>query len=238
MSSAHGQPIESLDQTARLNQIFTAQGFNAANIDKDGSNSFALTFLENTIVRNSAKERAKWMTEGLYIGNNRKKRTPLEPGSSNLTNQKKKKSRRKHIITSRQQRQFNVYSLPKESLKYELFLPLHTLWRQYMAKLLQQANPEDRLQFILKADFHGSMISVRRSKCPSLVGLEGIVVQETKNLFRIITKQNALKNTPKANTIFAMAIQDKVYLIIGNSIICNPSDRAAKKFKDKPTIEL
>ncbi|KAJ1979731.1 hypothetical protein H4R34_002711 [Dimargaris verticillata] len=116
MSGPYKQLAESSSQTARLNQIFTAKGFNAANIDKDGSDSFAMTFLDNTVVRKSAKERAKWASEGLYIGNNRQKRAPLESGSSNLTSHKKK-SRRKHLITSRQQRQFNVYSLPKEALQ-------------------------------------------------------------------------------------------------------------------------
>ena len=37
-------------------------------------------------------------------------------------------------------------------------------------------------------------MTVARSKCPSLVGFTGIVVQETKNTFNIITKDDQMKS--------------------------------------------
>ena len=46
----------------------------------------------------------------------------------------------------------------------------------------------------MKADLHGSIILVAKSKCPSLLGLTGIVLQETKNTFRLVTKNNKLKS--------------------------------------------
>ena len=35
---------------------------------------------------------------------------------------------------------------------------------------------------------------VSKSKCPGYVGLSGILLQETKNMFKIITKQNEIKS--------------------------------------------
>ena len=41
------------------------------------------------------------------------------------------------------------------------------------------------------------MISVVQSKNPGFVGTAGIVLQETENIFRIITRQHELKTVPK-----------------------------------------
>lgn len=37
-------------------------------------------------------------------------------------------------------------------------------------------------------------ITVSRSKCPSYIGVSGILLQETKNAFKIITKDDKLKS--------------------------------------------
>ena len=41
-------------------------------------------------------------------------------------------------------------------------------------------------------------MTVVRSTCPPFVGTRGIVLQETENVFRFITKQNLIKTIPKA----------------------------------------
>ena len=46
---------------------------------------------------------------------------------------------------------------------------------------------------ISKADLHGSVMTVNKSKCPSVIGISGIMIKETKFLFNIITKDNQLK---------------------------------------------
>lgn len=54
-----------------------------------------------------------------------------------------------------------------------------------------ETNTETRL---LRADYHGAYITVTRSKCPSLIGISGIVIQETRNVFKIITRNDRLKS--------------------------------------------
>lgn len=46
---------------------------------------------------------------------------------------------------------------------------------------------------VLKADYHGCYLTVSKSKCPSYVGTTGIVLMETKNIFKIITKDDKFK---------------------------------------------
>lgn len=48
-------------------------------------------------------------------------------------------------------------------------------------------------QLLATADMHGALVSVVRSRCVSRVGLEGIIVRDTRFTFEIITKNNAVK---------------------------------------------
>ncbi|KAF9025830.1 RNase P subunit p29-like protein [Hymenopellis radicata] len=112
-----------------------------------------------------------------------------------------------------------VWRLDERQAQFALFLPLHHLWMGYMSELLNLPNKPTRppLQSdmpssaamhpkLLKADFHGSVITVRQSKNPSLLGISGIVIHETENTFNIITKANTVKLIPKANSIFTFAV--------------------------------
>lgn len=46
---------------------------------------------------------------------------------------------------------------------------------------------------VSKADYHGSLMTVTKSKSPSMVGITGIMIKETKFTFNIITKDDKLK---------------------------------------------
>lgn len=129
-----------------------------------------------------------------------------------------------------------------EHQRYELFLPLHELWRQYVIDLCGGLTPKSNPQFVqqklLKADFHGAIITVVRSKCPSYVGTTGILVQEFKHVFKIITKEDKLKVIPKRNSVFEVEINGFVSHIYGSKFEQRASERSAKKFKVRGTIDL
>lgn len=55
-------------------------------------------------------------------------------------------------------------------------------------------SPAVYLPKLAKADYHGALLSVTKCKSPAFVGLSGIVLQESCNTFRIITKENAYKS--------------------------------------------
>ena len=47
---------------------------------------------------------------------------------------------------------------------------------------------------LTSADYHGAHMTIVRSRCVGMVGLNGIVVKDTKFTFQIITKKNELKS--------------------------------------------
>ncbi|KAG2199649.1 Rof/RNase P-like protein [Mucor mucedo] len=152
---------------------------------------------------------------------------------------KKLRNKKEGRLTAREKRRLKVYDIPKEAHQYHLFQPLGELWQGYMEKLLLQgtANFEQKL---IKADFHGAPFTVIQSTNPSYVGTSGLVVQETLSMFKIITKDNKLKQIPKNSSIFNVHVNQikKDFTVYGQQLVARPSERAAKKFKPKPSIDL
>jgi len=95
---------------------------------------------------------------------------------------------------------------------------------------------------LIKADLHGAQITVIRSRCPAYIGTTGLIVQETKHLFKLVTETNRLKVIPKKHSIFSFNVQSKVQEITveiyGSQFCYTPSFRSARKFKYKGSIEL
>ncbi|XP_076011633.1 ribonuclease P protein subunit p29 isoform X2 [Genypterus blacodes] len=155
---------------------------------------------------------------------------------------KKRNSKKAKGLNARQKREMKVFQIKPEQQRYDLFLPLHELWTQYVVDLCNglkpSSNPQVIQQKLLKADFHGAIITVVRSKCPSYVGTTGIIVQELKHIFKIITKEDKLKVMPKRNNVFAVEIGGFVSHIYGSKFEHRASERSAKKFKVKGTIDL
>ena len=95
----------------------------------------------------------------------------------------------------------HVPSGPQNGLRYADLEPLHALWREYMADAFaddlnrKRAPDEHRL---LKADWHGAILTVVRSKQPPLVGVSGILLQETQHLFKLIRPDDTVVVVPKA----------------------------------------
>jgi len=122
-----------------------------------------------------------------------------------------------------------IWRLREEEARWDAFVPLHRLWLGYMSELLGLVTMEAQAQAqgqgrtapamkaampmaagmhakLVKADFHGSIMTVRRSKNAALVGASGIVVQETENTFKVVTRKDKLKVLPKQGSVFAFAV--------------------------------
>uniref|UniRef100_M3Y9S4 Ribonuclease P protein subunit p29 n=1 Tax=Mustela putorius furo TaxID=9669 RepID=M3Y9S4_MUSPF len=80
--------------------------------------------------------------------------------------------------------------------------------------------------------------AVTKSKCPSYVGVTGILLQETKHVFKILPKEDRLKVIPKLNCVFAVQIDGFIFYIYGSKFQLRSSERSAKKFKAKLTRDL
>ena len=113
------------------------------------------------------------------------------------------------------------------------------LWRNYANELMKDAGVDIRKKKLLKADFHGSIFLVSQCIQPSMVGVTGIVLQETESAFLLITKANRLKAIPKDGTVFSVALSSSdVMTLYGSHFTGRSSERTSKKFKWKSTIEL
>lgn len=151
-----------------------------------------------------------------------------------------KKPKRKKV-SAREKRLCGLYNISSANQRYEMYLPLHKLWQDYMRSMLN-LHSNSNLKFaypkLLRADYHGCILTVSRSKCPSYIGASGILLQETKNTFKIITKENQLKMIPKSNSVFTFELESFVFTIHGNHFRYRSSERSTRKFKRKPTIDL
>jgi len=169
--------------------------------------------------------------------------------------QKKQKPVRKskQYLTAKERRSLGLYRLPKKGLKYSSFLPLNSLWNGYMKELLDfdtlekggwspNLNEETRqlqLQMrVCRADFHGAALKVVGADCSSHIGMQGIVVMETKNTIQIISKDNKLRILPKLGSSFSFKVNDYLFTVPGVSIDSKPGERATKKLKNKFPCEF
>ncbi|GAA5843981.1 hypothetical protein JCM11251_005931 [Rhodosporidiobolus azoricus] len=97
---------------------------------------------------------------------------------------------------------------------------------------------------LVKAEFVGCLLSVKRAKNPSLAGLKGIVLQETQGTFKIVTPRSDVKVLPKQGSIFnlvlplqpdsssgSQAFRDLSFDLYGDSFAYRSADRVGKKWK-------
>lgn len=203
---------------------------------KSKAEAFTRAFLENSLPPNHRQDLKAMMTHKAVILNYA--RTPKDQNQ----NQDRRSRKKAKGLNARQKRSMKVFHIRPEHQRYELFLPLHNLWRQYIIDLCNGLNPSCNPQFVqqklVKADFHGAIITVVRSKCPSYVGTTGILVQEFKHVFKIITKDDKLKVIPKRNSVFSVEVNGFVSHIYGNRFEQRAGERSAKKFKVRGTIDL
>ncbi|CAK7305600.1 Ribonuclease P protein subunit p29 [Vulpes lagopus] len=73
---------------------------------------------------------------------------------------------------------------------------------------------------------------------PGPLLLSSVLLQETKHVFKIITKEDCLKVIPKLNCVFTVEIDGFVSYIYGSKFQVRSSERSAKKFKAKGTVDL
>ncbi|VDD95729.1 unnamed protein product [Enterobius vermicularis] len=117
--------------------------------------------------------------------------------------------------------QYSLFLLHKTNLlvyyfyKYEQFEPLYRLWCDYYGSLLNLSGTvDDRL---LKADYHGCLFLVSDASNPSQIGLNGIVVKETRHTFQIITRKNKLLTIPKEGTSFQFVFAGKIFTLFADA---------------------
>ncbi|KAF9477710.1 hypothetical protein BDN70DRAFT_907112 [Pholiota conissans] len=195
----------------------------------------------------------------------RDSRAKKELEAKRATKKKERERKKLGIIGKKEAREKEIWKFDKAQAKFDLFLPLHGLWMGYMSELLclpprpsqtpsmeaatkSMPNSSGMHPKLLKADFHGSIMTVSKNKNPCIVGLSGIVIHETENAFKVVTRDNKLKLLPKANAVFKFSVplystlppthNVNTPLLIPSPEAAGPSTKPLETVLDIPHIEF
>ncbi|XP_072934613.1 ribonuclease P protein subunit p29 [Epargyreus clarus] len=153
---------------------------------------------------------------------------------------RKTKKNKTRALSRKEKKSLGFYGVPRDSMKYNDVLALNEIWSDYMHGLLEldKTTPEipskaweQFTHTVYKADFHGSMLNVVRSKCPSYVGKTGICIMDTRNVFKIISKNNIITTIPKKECVFEICVKNIKLAIFGKLLCARPADRSTKKVR-------
>ncbi|XP_014093382.1 ribonuclease P protein subunit p29 [Bactrocera oleae] len=170
--------------------------------------------------------------------------TMLEGGcaSRNIDGRRRHPVRRSTTIPRRQYRTLGLNTLPKTAMTYLEAMTIHRVWRCYVREALG-IRPGDFLptvyekghdpicQLLMKTDLHGAKMEVLASKCETLVGLIGVVVLETKNIFKMVGKDDRLRSIPKQDSVFCITIGNIEVVCYGKQLLTRSAERSVKKVK-------
>ncbi|KAM7355382.1 ribonuclease P/MRP subunit POP4 [Cochliomyia hominivorax] len=169
--------------------------------------------------------------------------TMLEGTKSKKQLSRKRITTKSTTLNRREYAKLGLHTLPTKQMKYEEALPLHRLWKGYMKEHLglrpgaQVPNVYDAgydafSKLLVKTDLHGAKMYVMQSKCPTLVGLSGIVVLDTKNVLKLLGKDDRIRTIPKSECIFGMKFGNMEFTIFGKHLCIRPAERSVKKIKN------
>ncbi|RWS02411.1 ribonuclease P protein subunit p29-like protein, partial [Dinothrombium tinctorium] len=143
---------------------------------------FCDSFLKQNVPEKELKPELKFLTYCL--------RDFKSPFIHDKASKKKSKIKAKSL-TAKQRKQ--LFQINKSSnLKYSTFEQINEVWNGYMQTVINDLNPKNDALKLVKCDYHGAYFVVYASRHPSLVGLKGFVVQETKHTFKIINRENKI----------------------------------------------
>lgn len=123
-----------------------------------------------------------------------------------------------------------VEMLRKAGLRYEECERLHGMWMQYILSTVMTDRPSLVVMAsrMYRADLHGAKLSVVMAGSPCLVGIEGIVLQDWHNVFRLITPGNKIKTIPKRGSLFQISLGSHTCHIVGSSFCIRPAQRSKR----------
>lgn len=169
-------------------------------------------------------------------------------------NKQEKASRKKKIVSDKYSD--IIDNLSKENLKYTELLPLTGMWLKYIKELILtdqntkltsvylKKNQDGIYHKFLKCDYHGAYCVVHDSTNKNIIGVCGIVILETKNVFFILDIANRLKMILKKGSIFKFPLidtyssiglteEDMNVYINGDGFLYKATERTKAKFKTK-----
>jgi ribonuclease P protein subunit POP4 len=202
--------------------------------------------------KNSIAEKLKYKKHQLDVAS---KQLRKEAKAKREQNQPIK--RKKFVLTSKTKKKLGMYKINKnEKLDYNKYLKVNEIWNNYAASCLLTCMPktlpdelesleasilneENALNCLKQIDYHGSILTVTRSNCRTLVGISGIVLQDKKNVFFLLNKDNEIKIISKAGSLFELELFGCVKLtLVGSNMLHKPEMRITKHARIKTKVDI
>lgn len=155
-------------------------------------------------------------------------------------------------LSSRQRRQLGLDLASARGHRYASYEPLHALWQGYAREVLGKdlwvGGPAAAAK-LASLELQGAETEVVRSRCPSRVGVRGIVVRDGKFVLELVTRTRGRKVVPKEGTVFRLHLPPEpadsaggrtedgpgpdsfVFDLLGDQLMLRSADRSNRKFK-------
>lgn len=161
----------------------------------------------------------KQIEEKLHQSTSKSKRVSVKKTKKRLTCKERKK----------------LFQLKSKKIDYSSLLPLYELWKEYICKVISSMKNASDLMKLVKCDYHGACVTVTSAKNPSLVGVTGIIIQETKMTIRLVSEKSNVLVVPKVGCVFAFQspVDGKIYKVSGSNISLSPVLRSRAKLKSR-----
>lgn len=184
------------------------------------------------------------------------KRHLIELSTKELKKEASKKSKKpqepRKKLTKKLKKKLGMCKLDTaQTLNYSEYEKLNEAWLSYATSCLLtcipknapsqefELNEEMVLNCLKQLDYHGCKLKVSRSKTSSLVGLSGIVLKDTRNVFYMLAEDNEVKVVPKCGNLFEFELFEHCRLtLVGANMILKPEMRVTKHAKIKTKIDV
>lgn len=130
----------------------------------------------------------------------------------------KNSKRSKKRMSMKQHKKFGSLTLPDDSRNFEIYKPMHEMWKGYITQLLKNVGNNQFAQRLLSADLHGAIVLVVQSKIVSLIGASGIMIRETAETFSVISADNKLHVVPKKASVFMLQADCWKITLLGDEL--------------------
>ena len=99
-------------------------------------------------------------------------------------------------------------------------------------------NQDAMLAKLVRADLHGCMLFVMHSACKSMLGIGGIVLYESRNMFHVMAPSGVCKSIPKRGVVVRIPYRNGIsFVVFGNRFRYSPSERSSRKFKSQTRLQ-
>lgn len=126
--------------------------------------------------------------------------------------------RSKRHMSLKQQKKCGSFDLHETFCKFDLYKPMHEMWKEYIRELTTSTPKKQLSENLLSADLHGALLIVAECKAASYQGVSGIVVRETAETFGIISEDNHFRVVPKAGSVFILQADCWKVTLIGDKL--------------------